>query len=108
MSFLVNDSSYILQLRNIALSILSISIPPSGQTNIVLFGDPTGSDRETLGWYAAYVKSQASQQKPRSLPGVPVDVAQLPDIVSSRVAKVSKRAGNGSSTPPGGPTSKSR
>lgn len=106
-SFLVNDSSYILQLRNIALSILSISIPPSGQTNIVLFGDPTGSDRETLGWYAAYVKSQAGQQKPRALPGVAADVAQLSDLVSSRVMKVSKPADNGSSSAPGGPTTKS-
>lgn len=101
-SFLVNDSSYILQLRNIALSILSISIPPSGQTNIILFGDPTGSDRETLGWYAAYVKSQASQQKPRALPGVAADVAQLSDLVSSRVTKVSKPADNGSSSVPSG------
>ena len=97
-SFLVSDSSYILQLRNIALSILGISIPPSGQTNIVLFGDPTGSDRETLGWYAAYVKTQAAQQKPRALPGVSADVAQLPGLVSSRVAKVSQPADNGSSS----------
>ncbi|HZM85120.1 MAG TPA: hypothetical protein VFF31_01065 [Blastocatellia bacterium] len=106
-SFLVNDSNYILQLRNIALSILSISIPPSGQTNIVLFGDPTGSDRETLGWYAAYVKAQASQQKPRALPGVAADVAQLSNLVSTRVMKVSKPAGNGSSSAPAEPTTKS-
>ena len=105
-SFMVNDSSYILQLRNIALSILSISIPPSGQTNIVLFGDPSGTDRETLGWYAAYVKSQANQQKPRALPGVSPEVAQLSDLVSRRVTKVSKPAGNRSANAASRPATK--
>jgi hypothetical protein len=105
-SFLVNDSSYILQLRNIALSILSISIPPSGQTNIVLFGDPSGTDRETLGWYAAYVKSPANQQKPRALPGVSPEVAQLSDLVSRRVTKASKPAGNRSANAPSRPATK--
>jgi hypothetical protein len=47
--------AYILQLRNIALSLLSISFPP-GQTDILLFGDPGGQDNSTLGWYAAYLK----------------------------------------------------
>ncbi len=47
--------AYILQLRNIALSLLSLSFPP-GQTDLLLFGDPTGQDNSTLGWYAAYLK----------------------------------------------------
>jgi hypothetical protein len=45
--------AYILQLRGIALSLLSISFPP-GQTDLLLFGDPSGKDNSTLGWYAAY------------------------------------------------------
>ena len=47
--------AYILQLRSIALSILSVSFPP-GQTDLLLFGDPKGQDNSTLGWYAAYLK----------------------------------------------------
>ncbi|MCU1233616.1 MAG: hemagglutinin protein, partial [Candidatus Solibacter sp.] len=47
--FTANGDSYILQLRNIALKILLLTIPPSGQTNIILFGDPAGADRDTLG-----------------------------------------------------------
>ncbi|MEP7341100.1 MAG: hypothetical protein ABI977_25445 [Acidobacteriota bacterium] len=50
------QGAYILQLRNIALSLLSISFPP-GQTDLLLFGDPTGKDNSTLGWYAAYLKA---------------------------------------------------
>jgi hypothetical protein len=65
-----NGSSYILQLRNIALKILLLTIPPSGQTNIILFGDPAGTDRDTLGWYASYVKSGSGQQGQKQLPGL--------------------------------------
>ncbi|HEY0068783.1 MAG TPA: hypothetical protein VGE04_02300 [Chloroflexia bacterium] len=50
------EGAYILQMRNIALSVLSISFPP-GQTDILLFGDPAGTDNSTLGWYAAYKKA---------------------------------------------------
>ncbi|KUO09303.1 hypothetical protein [Streptomyces sp. DSM 15324] len=45
--------AYVLQLRGIALNLLSISFPP-GQTDLLLFGDPSGQDNSTLGWYAAY------------------------------------------------------
>lgn len=54
--FVVNAPSYILQLRNIALNLLSLSFPP-GQTDIILFGNPDEQDNTTLGWYAAYKKS---------------------------------------------------
>lgn len=54
--FVTTGTSYMLQLRNMALKILALSLPPTGQTNILLFGDPDGKDRETLGWYAAYQK----------------------------------------------------
>ncbi|HEY0752997.1 MAG TPA: hypothetical protein VGD98_03395 [Ktedonobacteraceae bacterium] len=46
-------SAYMLRLRNMALSVLGFSLPP-GQTDVFLFGDPTGSGSGTLGWYAAY------------------------------------------------------
>jgi hypothetical protein len=49
--------AYILQMRNIALSVLSMSFPP-GQTDLVLFGDPEVGDNSTLGWYAAYKKTK--------------------------------------------------
>ncbi|MEM7498872.1 MAG: hypothetical protein AAF371_12875 [Pseudomonadota bacterium] len=54
--FVAAGKSYMLQLRNIALKFLALSLPTTGQTNILLFGDPDGKDRETLGWYAAYQK----------------------------------------------------
>ena len=60
--------AYILQLRNIALSVLSISFPP-GQTDLLLFGDPSGQDNSTLGWYAAYKKAdQGGNKQPPKAP----------------------------------------
>ena len=50
--------SYLLKLKGIKLKFLVLSIPPSGQTEIVIFGNPkaiSASDK-TLAWYAAYVK----------------------------------------------------
>jgi hypothetical protein len=81
-SFLASGASYILQLRNIALSIFGISLPPSGQTNIVLFGDPAGKDHDTIGWYAAYAKSGGTPSKTRQLPGL--DDAVLTSIARAR------------------------
>jgi hypothetical protein len=52
----VNGASYVLQLRNIALKVLTLSFPPYGQTALMLFGDPRGQDHNTLGWYAAFSK----------------------------------------------------
>lgn len=55
--------AYILILYNIALSFLSKTFPPTGQVNMVLFGnpDPQG-DNTSLGWYAAYAKPQSNTQ----------------------------------------------
>lgn len=61
--FVAAGTSYMLQLRNMALKILSLSLPPTGQTNVLLFGDPDGKDRETLGWYAAYQKPDDRKKK---------------------------------------------
>ena len=56
--------NYVLLLKNIQLKFLSLSLPPKGQTEIVIFGASTaGSARNTLGWYAAYAK-QAVAKKP--------------------------------------------
>ncbi|HXA50958.1 MAG TPA: hypothetical protein VNV86_11660 [Candidatus Acidoferrum sp.] len=82
-SFMVNGTSYILQLRNIALSILSLTIPPSGQTNILLFGDPSGADRDTLGWYAAFVKSGGSG-------GGKTQMVRLPGLTAESLAHVAR------------------
>lgn len=59
--FLGSGSSYILQLRNIAAHLLSLTFPPSGQNEILLFGDPKGQDNSTLGWYTAYSKGNGQQ-----------------------------------------------
>ena len=75
--------AYILQLRGIALSLLSISFPP-GQTDLLLFGDPSGKDNSTLGWYAAYAAEGASGGSkggpggPELLPASPLPLA-LPE-----------------------------
>jgi hypothetical protein len=50
------DGTYVLELERIALSVLVLTFPPSGQVDALLFADPTGKDHTTLGWYAAYVK----------------------------------------------------
>lgn len=47
-------TAYILQMRNIQLKIFTKAFPAEGQTNILMFGNPDGGDRETVAWYAAY------------------------------------------------------
>jgi hypothetical protein len=54
------DSTYMLKFDNIALKFFLVKFPPSGQTNIYLFGDPNNQDNTTLGWYAAYAKGKKS------------------------------------------------
>ena len=55
-----NDGTYLLELDRIALSVLMLTIPPSGQFDALLFADPTGKDHTTLGWYAGYAKTGGS------------------------------------------------
>ena len=54
------EVGYLLKLKNIVLKFFALSIPPSGQTEIILFGDPrvevTREDK-LVGWYAAYSKT---------------------------------------------------
>lgn len=49
--------TYVLRLDRITLNLLSLSFPPSGETEFLLFADPTGSDHTTLGWFAGYAKT---------------------------------------------------
>lgn len=49
-------SGYMLALRNIALKLLSLTFPPSGQVTLLIFGNPTAGAGGTLGWMAAYDK----------------------------------------------------
>jgi hypothetical protein len=55
--FLVQAPTYILQFSNIALKFLSLTFPPNGQINMVMFGNPNAETSGALGWYAAYVKN---------------------------------------------------
>jgi hypothetical protein len=52
------EVGYLLNLKNIRLEFFVLSFPPTGRTEITLFGDPRKVNREErlVGWYAAYVK----------------------------------------------------
>jgi hypothetical protein len=51
-----NTGTYVLALNSIVLSLLSLSFPPSGQTNAYLFGGRGDQGSVGLGWYVGYVK----------------------------------------------------
>ncbi len=49
--------AYMLKMTQIALKLLGVKFPPSGNTVFFLFGDPNpGAPQNSLGWYAAYNK----------------------------------------------------
>jgi hypothetical protein len=48
---------YILRVRGIALRFLTLSFPP-GQTDLYIFGDPSGGRSGVIGWYAAYAAKE--------------------------------------------------
>lgn len=49
---------YVMKINKIALKILSLTLPPGGDIDFYLFGDPdANADPSSLGWYAAYQKS---------------------------------------------------
>jgi hypothetical protein len=50
---------YILRVRGIAVRLLTLTLPP-GQTDLYIFGDPSGSRSGVLGWYAAYAAREES------------------------------------------------
>lgn len=52
-----NSLAYLLKIKKIALKFFVLSFPPSGQTEIVIFGNPDGGNsNDSVGWYAAYAK----------------------------------------------------
>jgi hypothetical protein len=54
-------NTFILVLYDIGFKFLSFKFPPNGQVNFVLFGNPDAPGGNTsLGWYAAYAKSQTT------------------------------------------------
>lgn len=56
-------AGYQLKLKNIQLKLFVLSVPPSGQTELILFGDPRENiarDERLLGWYGSYLKPAAS------------------------------------------------
>ncbi len=59
--FIAQPPTYILQLSDIALKFLSLSFPPNGQVNLLLFGNPDAPTSGALGWYASYLKNGAGQ-----------------------------------------------
>ena len=49
------NTAYLLKLRNIVLKALILSLPPSAQSEIIIFGDPEGTvEKRNVGWFAAY------------------------------------------------------
>lgn len=68
--FVVTEgTAYMLKFSNIALKFLSISFPPYGQTDVLLFGDPYNRNNTMLGWYAAYAKQKPVKPQQSSPPG---------------------------------------
>ena len=60
--FVVDSASdgYLLKIKNVALKLLTLSFPPNGQTELIVFGNPNSTDKDTVGWYAAYAKEPAA------------------------------------------------
>lgn len=73
-SFVVAPPTYLIQLSNIALKVLSVTFPPNGQVNMTLFGNPAQQSSGALGWFAAYLKNGAGSGTKKS----PAQLA-LPD-----------------------------
>ena len=63
--------SYLLRLQTITLAFMSLSLPPSGRIDFLLFGDPNASDNKALGWYAVYDQgAKPRPKKPIAIPGL--------------------------------------
>lgn len=53
------DGSFLITFVSVGLSVLGQTVPPGGQTNLLIFGDPSGPSR-ALAWFGAYVKQESS------------------------------------------------
>jgi hypothetical protein len=72
--------SYMLRLQTISLGLLSLTFPPSGRTDFLLFGNPKATgDNKALGWYAVYDKgAKLKPKKPTPIPGFNDSATRLP------------------------------
>ncbi len=59
--------AYLLKIKKVALKFFVLSLPPNGQTEIVVFGNPDATGRnDAIGWYAAYAKEPAALPEGKS------------------------------------------
>jgi len=65
----VQGVSYLMKIKNIVLKFMTLELPPSSQSEIIIFGDPSGEvgGENTLAWYAAYARERG-QQTQKKLP----------------------------------------
>ncbi|MBX2830184.1 MAG: hypothetical protein KTR23_03245 [Rhodospirillales bacterium] len=59
-----SPNTFVIEFESIALTLLSLSFPPEGTTNVTLFGDTSASNggavvKPTLGWFGGYVDKAA-------------------------------------------------
>ena len=52
---------FYLVFQSIALTLLDISLPPGGTTNLVLMGDTNNTAKPTLSWFGGYAKQQSNE-----------------------------------------------
>jgi hypothetical protein len=64
---------FILLFESIGVSLLSLSIPPRGSTNVVILGDMSATQNSvldpTLGWYGGYLQKKAAKPATSSSTG---------------------------------------
>jgi hypothetical protein len=89
-----NQLSYMLRMRQFALSILIWSFPP-GNNDILLFGKP-GDPKASLGWYVAY----AADSKPSPPPKAKALRAAEKEAEPENLDRVQRRLRSGRRTPP--------
>ncbi|NER34089.1 MAG: hypothetical protein F6J93_08610 [Oscillatoria sp. SIO1A7] len=73
--------NYMLRLQSISFGFMGLSLPPSGRTDFLLFGDPKTDKNDTLGWYAVYdkgVKPKAPARLPFPSAGEQAETPLLP------------------------------
>ena len=85
---------YNLRLRQFALSVLVWSFPP-GNTDIVLFGEPS-NPKGSLGWYAAYAADDSVSSKEN----LALETEDIKEKKKSQLTRVQKRLKTGRRTPP--------
>lgn len=87
------QQSYLLKLANVTLSFLSVSLPPGGKVNALLFGNPDpNASGASLGWYAAYAKDAEKRDGEKAAPRlVPPAALGTGDAATSRASRRPRR-----------------